>query len=1269
MDGGAGESPEPPNPRDPGDKLRNVPRRSRVGPYDVRRVLGAGGMGLVYAARAPSGEMVAVKVLNSRDPEFVRRFRREAKIRIDAPNVVEVKAAGEDEQGLPYIVFELLDGASVSELLKQGPRPPREAVDIATQALIGLAAAHAAGVIHRDVKPANLFKTAGGTVKLLDFGIAMVAQATTKITKSGGLIGTPAYLSPEQAIGDSDVDESTDLWSVGAVLYELLSGRTPFERATAVATLLAIVREELVPLREVAPDVPADLAAVVERALRKDRAERWRSARDFIAALSAVEATPRAASRAVAPAIAADERRVVAVMLAEDVGDLELVRAAVEVRGGVFVPLVGRRGLGLFGGERWEGDEVKRAGAAGLEVRPMAKSVAVVSGHAMRQGGGISGEALSIAEEACARELEGVAIDVASARTFEGVFRVERLDDRICQLFRDRDPSTVLAFAVTPLLGREAEVAQMRASLERALNEGSAAVLLVSGPPGIGKTRLLYEMERLAKERGARVLVARGEPVQQSVAFSLISSAIGSVVDPDLSDRVKQRVLRSLVADALEGEERAVDENTAFLSELLGVEAATILPVEAARRDPRLMQDRLRMALFDVLAGLGRRAPLVLLADDLQWGDAESLALIEELTDELQGSMLVFGTARSEFLEQQPFMAGRSISLQPRGLITSDVAKLAHALSGKRPAAKLIEAIAARTGGNPLFVEQILLAVEEEGSGAPDELPLPLTVEAAIQSRLDHLPAGEKNLLKRASVFRRPFSFDEIEHLLSGDAKPMLASLTRRGLLMGRTRKERVRRYRFASALVEDVAYRMLGDELKRALHRQVAEYLSRREESDAEDLARHWELGGEPKRAADSFARATTSAARRGDSQSVLRCSDRASALGASRDLLFTLNMARSEALFFLGRRADQRRALETALSFATTEAERATARAELGWCLVYARESERALALLDEAIAEAEHSGDSDVMVRAYGRTAMALIYAGRLDEAAARLEAASSVERTSPWSEALLAGWRGQLASARGDPGARSQAFSEAIDRYEAVGDVRRAAGARTNLADAWNRIGAYGEAETALEAALVDCRRVGHRLMEGYALLNLGYALMMQNKTLRAMAALEDCASVAKHNEDKRLELWCRIYQARVELAGAHPNASAESLEIIANEAHAASLPSVRVAALWVASRFLGKAGDLEGAVELSSRAMSLLGGMGGVEEDEADVFVAAADALEAAGRKLDAKAVRLKGRERVEAIARRIEDDAFRRRFLRDVPAHRALAVDEDVTAL
>jgi serine/threonine-protein kinase len=262
-------------------------------------------MGVVYTARDRAvGGTVAVKVLHGHllDPagEASRRFRREAEAAraICSDHAVRVLDAGTDEAtGYHYLVTERLDGEDLQRLLdRTGPLAPGAAIAVACQALAGLAAAHEARVVHRDVKPANLFlaRSASGevTVKVLDFGIAKVrpdplaSTAVGATTTAGGLLGSPLYMSPEQVQGDRAIDHRTDLWSLGCVLYAALAGQAPHQpREHVGAILFAICSAPPPPLAVVAPWVPPEVAAAVHGALSIRPHERYASAADMLAAL------------------------------------------------------------------------------------------------------------------------------------------------------------------------------------------------------------------------------------------------------------------------------------------------------------------------------------------------------------------------------------------------------------------------------------------------------------------------------------------------------------------------------------------------------------------------------------------------------------------------------------------------------------------------------------------------------------------------------------------------------------------------------------------------------------------------------------------------------------------------------------------------------------------------------------------------------------------------------------------------------------------------
>ena len=278
------------------------------GKYRLIRQMGAGGMGAVYEAEeVPSSRRVAVKVIStgdeSRDRALVGRFHREAKatMSIDTDHIVRVFDTGNDAvSGQPFMVMEYLVGEDLAQAFKRlGPLPPDTALRIVAQACFGLEKAHAARVVHRDIKPANLFlaeKEGGGLiVKVLDFGIAKIKldQAnitdSKSLTRTGSMVGSPLYMSPEQARGSKSIDHRADIWSMGVVLYQALTGRTPNQDIEALGELIIAICSELPrPVQEFAPWVSPEIATIVHRALRFEPADRFQTADEMLAALTAL---------------------------------------------------------------------------------------------------------------------------------------------------------------------------------------------------------------------------------------------------------------------------------------------------------------------------------------------------------------------------------------------------------------------------------------------------------------------------------------------------------------------------------------------------------------------------------------------------------------------------------------------------------------------------------------------------------------------------------------------------------------------------------------------------------------------------------------------------------------------------------------------------------------------------------------------------------------------------------------------------------------------
>jgi len=273
-----------------------LPAGTALGPYQILAPLGAGGMGEVYRARdSRLGRDVAVKVIHAelaREPERIKRFEQEARAAgaLNHPNVCAILDIGSQE-GSPFVVMELLEGETLRERLNVGPIPVCKSIDYASQVAHGLAAAHEKGIVHRDLKPENLFLTKDGRVKVLDFGLAkltrpeVLAPAGEKpisiaATETGAILGTVGYMAPEQVRGQN-ADARSDLFALGAIVYELLAGKRAFHGASYVETLHAILNEEPAPLSASGREMPPGLEPIIRHCLEKNPEERFQSARDL----------------------------------------------------------------------------------------------------------------------------------------------------------------------------------------------------------------------------------------------------------------------------------------------------------------------------------------------------------------------------------------------------------------------------------------------------------------------------------------------------------------------------------------------------------------------------------------------------------------------------------------------------------------------------------------------------------------------------------------------------------------------------------------------------------------------------------------------------------------------------------------------------------------------------------------------------------------------------------------------------------------------------
>jgi serine/threonine protein kinase len=315
----------------------------RLGPYRILGVLGTGAMGVVFQAEDPGlRRLVALKVMKpslAASTEYHRRFLREAQLAaaIDHENIVTVYQVGED-RGVPFLAMKLLQGETLEDCLGRvgGRLPPAEVMRIGRETAEGLAAAHARGLVHRDIKPANIWLEAGrGRVKIVDFGLARGGTEDAQFTQAGAVIGTPAYMAPEQA-NAAEVDARSDLFSLGTVLYRAVTGELPFGGKDTLSVLKALATKTPTPPHQLVPSVPPPFSALVMRLLAKEPGQRPRSAREVVQAIAAIErgdAAPVAFPSEEAPAGRERKRERAAPPPAEEVREKEAPGSGVKRKG------------------------------------------------------------------------------------------------------------------------------------------------------------------------------------------------------------------------------------------------------------------------------------------------------------------------------------------------------------------------------------------------------------------------------------------------------------------------------------------------------------------------------------------------------------------------------------------------------------------------------------------------------------------------------------------------------------------------------------------------------------------------------------------------------------------------------------------------------------------------------------------------------------------------------------------------------------------------
>ena len=1249
------------------------------GRFRIEEHAGAGGSSVVYRATdTRSGASVALKVPH--DPtSFDRlRFEREVQILSGATDrrIVGYIAHGIEPDARPWLAMEWLVGETLSSRLSGAGVPIVDAVRVAIELAETLASLHDRGIVHRDIKPSNLFLVDGDMrrPKLLDFGIAR-SRAHVALTNTGALVGTVGYMSPEQVRGEKLIDHRSDIFSLGCLLFQCVTGHLPFEGEHPTEWLLKLALEEAPRADSIASEVPAGLSDVLAKMLQKSPVARYANMLEVATALGSIDTSEGADQKSVvsvrAPAITSSERRFVSLLL--------LREPALDARRGVLVDEVRRNGGVLH--ESPDGLVVVTFEAVAIPTdlacsvarfalsltsRWPSSTIVVLSTWLTRHKSGFT-PAIQTATALLAMGAPGsVIVDEPTRGLLQGAIASSPIVSDSSAALRAHVLAGELATPrreTSPFVGRERELGTVVDAFEHAVSESTAEVVIVLGAPGVGKSRLAADAcARIAAARPRTItLVGAAESTERAGSLGLIESMARrffSVHD----GMVEPEQLKSLLSDALAS---IVDSawlalEVDFMCELLLASTAPSpsAAVHAARAEPRLMTDQLGRAVDLWLRGLLRSGPLLIHIDSLHSADEASLALLDRFLGTVTNApVLVLATGRPEANERFPALfAERSVTtIKLRELSTRASESLARSLLPSAPEA-LLHRVVELGSGNPFLLEELARAVRE---GHDRELPV--SVLALSQSRLDRLTERERRFLRAASVFGDRFVLDGVRALLANaDESETLESLERRDVVrrVGSSNVEGST-YAFPSSIVREVAYASIPETECARAHLRAADFLESHGETRPLELAFHLDRAGEPTRAATWYLRAARQSLDAMDLPFAARWADMA--------LEADPRPAWAGAALCLRAQVEEARWAWAEVKRFGLEAMRLVPEGGVLWFMAahsllpaYTRSGDIAgFVELTKRLRETTPLPEAvNTAVNALARSANMFGVAGQVDQARETLASMDALEGFLPAgasgaASALMA--RGGIAMTSGDLGSYRTLRHEAADRFELLHDWRRAIEVRGTGGYADALLGRYEEALSILSQCV--SRAVDYQMTTVHYLRhNVGFVLFQLGRYAEARDTLE--ATLAPLSiVDARLERGSMQYLARALVAlGQRDLAEQHARTALSG----AERPIAKMAARGDLAHVLLAQGRWSEALTLAEEAAAPLASEGPFDESEMFIRVALLRSRMATGDISGAKTAAREAKERLGFLAARISDPSYKRSFLDDVVEHVAL---------
>ncbi len=917
-----------------------------AGRFQIQYLADRGGMGMVFKALdLETQRAVALKVLPAgvMGDGAITRFLRECQTLsvLSHPGIVAYVAHGEVTPGQPFLAMEWLEGETLAPRLVRQRLTLEETLILLRRIATALSAAHERGIIHRDIKPSNIFLRDGklDSATLIDFGIAhgVLGGAVYRLTHPGALLGSPDYLSPEQARGLQDITPSTDIFSLGCVVYQCLVGHTPFSGDHPAALLTKILYEEPVSLQQFIA-VPDHIDALVLRMLRQDPLQRPQSASALLQELTEQQQrdTAPAQDRSDSPeCLTTDEQRLVSVVLAiahstlsqpsEPMHELAitLVRESLTAWGISSDTLADGSLLAtvLQDSSRSATEQAETAARCALLVkRNLPDSiVALATGRteiAQRpRTGETASRAWKIGNAASqeSRVPDGVLCDENTAMLIETRFQLAKQSDDSFLLVGERSQEAAPEVRIGTQLsfrGREMELASLDVSLSAAIEGPQARAVLITAPPGKGKSRLQREFIQRVQRREESVCILQGRAnfVSAGSIYASLSWALRRLCELTASHTLEQQ--RELMVKRLgqylpnESRHRILE----FLGEICSIQLTEdpSPKLRAARSDPKIMSTQVCQAWVDFLFAETAHHPVLIVLEDLHWGDALSVSLVDSaLRDLSDRPLMVLALARPEIDDSFPKLWNdrglHHIRLRPLSRRICD--QLAREALGTAVSEQQIKRAAALSGGNPLCLEESIRAVAEGHGEEPSNAVLTM-----LQARLLRLSADTRRVLRAASLFGEQFSAEAVNHLLGVAHPSPLIEQEFRKLIQAELiepvpsdSQARGTDYQFRHGLMRDAAYSLLTAEDRALGHRMAGRYLEAHGEQNPLLLAEHFRRGKVAAAAAVYLLRAAERALAVSDFEQALRLAEEGAKCEPTSEVMGSLRAVQLAANFWL--------------------------------------------------------------------------------------------------------------------------------------------------------------------------------------------------------------------------------------------------------------------------------------------------------------------------------------------------------------------------------